>query len=68
MFERWAVNIYDTQKLHTSEMRMLIRARGKTKKDNIKNEDIWREANIKPIPPLTDLFIPTPSRLLLEPF
>ena len=28
-------------------MRMLRWARGKTKKDHVKNEDIWREAKIK---------------------
>ena len=28
---------------------MLRWARGKTKKDHIKNEDIWREANIEPM-------------------
>ena len=39
----------DTQKLHTTEMRMLRWARGKTKKEHIKNEDIWREANIEPM-------------------
>ena len=30
-------------------MRMLSWARRKTKKDHIKNEIIWREANIEPI-------------------
>ena len=39
----------DTQKLHTTEMRMLRWARDKTKKDHIKNEDIWREANVEPM-------------------
>ena len=29
---------------------MLRWARGKTKKDHIKNEDIWREANVEPMP------------------
>ena len=47
--ECWAVKKNDTQKLHTTEMRMLIWARGKTKKDHIKNEDIWREANVEPM-------------------
>ena len=28
---------------------MLRWARGKTKKDHIKNEDIWREANVEPM-------------------
>ena len=39
----------DTQKLHTTEMRMLKWTRGKIKKDHIKNEDIWREANRGPM-------------------
>ena len=47
--ECWAVKKNDTQKLHTTEMRMRRWARGKTKKDHIKNEDIWREANIEPM-------------------
>ena len=38
----------DTQQLHTSDMIMLRWARGKTKKGHIKNEDVWREANIEP--------------------
>ena len=36
-------------KLHTTEMRMVRWARGKTNKDHIKNEDIWREANVEPM-------------------
>ena len=47
--ECWAVKKNDTQKLHTTEMRMLRWARGKTKKDHINNEDIWREANVEPM-------------------
>ena len=39
----------DTQKQNTTEMSMLRWARGKTKKDHIKNDDIWREANIGPM-------------------
>ena len=35
--------------LHTTEMRMLRWARGKTKKNHIKNERIWRGANIEPM-------------------
>ena len=38
-----------THKLYTTEMRMLSWARRKTKKDHIKNEIIWREANVEPI-------------------
>ncbi len=45
----WAATKNDAHKLQTTEMRMLRWARGKTKKDHIKNEDIWREANIEPI-------------------
>ena len=40
--------------IHT-EMRMLRWARGKTKKDHVKNEDIWRETNI-------ELTQPSPER------
>ena len=47
--ECWAVKKNDTQKLHTTEMRMPRLARGETKMDHIKNEDIWREANIEPM-------------------
>ena len=47
--ERWAVKKNDTQKLHTTEMIMLRWARGKNKKDHIKNEDIWRDANVEPM-------------------
>ena len=47
--ECWAAKKNDTQKLHTTEMRMLRWARGNTKKDHIKNEDIWREANVEPM-------------------
>ena len=47
--ECWAVKKNDTQKLHTTEMRMLRWARCKTNKDHIKNEDIWREANVEPM-------------------
>ena len=38
-YENWAVKKNDRQKPRT---RMLIWARGKSKKDHIKNEDIWR--------------------------
>ena len=45
--ECWAVNKNDTLKLHTTEVRMLRWARGKTNNGHIKNEDIWREADIE---------------------
>ena len=47
--ECWAVKKKDTQKLLTTEMGMLRWARGKTKKDCINNEDIWKEDNIEPM-------------------
>ena len=47
--EYLAVKKNVTQKQHTTDMRMMRWARGKTKKDTIKNEDIWREANIEPM-------------------
>ena len=49
--ECWvAVKKNDTHKLHTTEMRIMSWAtRGKTKKYHIKNEDIWREADIEPM-------------------
>ena len=46
IYECWAVKKNYTRKLHTTELRMLRWARGKTKKDHFKNEDICREANI----------------------
>ena len=39
--ECWAVKTNDTQQLHTTEMRTLRWARGKTKKDHITNEDMF---------------------------
>ena len=46
--ECWAVKKKNnTQKLHTIDMRMLRLATGNTKNDHIRNEDIWREANIE---------------------
>ena len=41
--EFWAVKKNDTQKLHTTEMRMLRWARGKTKKDHVKNGHVLRK-------------------------
>ena len=39
-----------TQKLHTTEMRMLNNcAREMSNKSHTKNEDIWREAHIEPM-------------------
>ena len=35
--------------LHTTEMRMLRWARGKTRLDHVRNADIWKEAHIYPM-------------------
>ena len=45
--EFWAVKKKDESKLNSAEMRMLRWARGKTRLDHIRNEDI-RKAHIKP--------------------
>ena len=48
--ECWTVNQKRyTKSAHYTDMRILRLARGKIKKDPIKNEDIWREANIEPM-------------------
>ena len=46
--ECWAVRQKDKSKLNSAEMRMLRWARGKTKLDHIRNDDIRKEAHIKP--------------------
>ncbi len=35
--------------MHTTEMRMLLWARGKTRLDHVRNVDIWKEAFMYPI-------------------
>ncbi len=45
--ECWAVKKKDESKLNSAEMRMLRWARGKTRLDHIRNEDIRKEAHIK---------------------
>ena len=47
--ECWAVKKKDENKLNSAEMRMLRRARGKTRLDHIINEDIRKEADVKPV-------------------
>ena len=37
------------RKLHTTEMRMLRWARGKTRLDHVRNVDIWKEAHMYPM-------------------
>ena len=37
------------KKLHTTEMRMLWWARGKTRLDHVRNVDIWKEAHMYPM-------------------
>ena len=44
--ERWAVRKKEERKLHTSEMRMVRWARGKTRLDHVRNVDIWNEAHM----------------------
>ena len=46
--ECWAVR-KEERKLHTTEMRMLRWARGKTRLDHVRNVDIWKEAHIYPM-------------------
>ena len=47
--EGWVVKKKDANKLNSAEMRMLRWARGKTRLDHIRNEDIRKEADVKPV-------------------
>ena len=47
--EWWAVKKKDENKLNSAEIRMLRWARGKTRLDHIRNEDIRKEAHVKPV-------------------
>ena len=47
--ECWAVKKKDEDNLNSAEMRMLRWARGKTRLDHIRNEDIRKEAHVKPV-------------------
>ena len=47
--ECWAVKKKDENKLNSAEMRMLRWAREKTRLDHIRNEDIRKEADVKPV-------------------
>ena len=49
MTECWAVKKKDESKLNSAEIRMLRWARGKTRSDHIRNEDIGKEAHKKPV-------------------
>ncbi len=44
--EGWVVKKKDANKLNSAEMRMLRWARGKTRLDHIRNEDIRKEAHV----------------------
>ena len=44
--ECWAVRKKEERKLHTTEMRILRWARGKTRLDHVRNVDIWKEARM----------------------
>ena len=47
--ECWTVKKKDENKLDSAEMRMLRWARGKTRLDPIRNEDIRKEAHVKSV-------------------
>ena len=47
--ECWAVSKKEERKLHTTEMRMLRWARGKTRLDHVRNVDILKEARMYPM-------------------
>ena len=47
--ECWAVRKKEGRKLHTTEMRLLRWARGKTRLDHVRNVDIWKEAHMYPM-------------------
>ncbi len=47
--ECWAVKKKDENKLNSAEMRMLRWGRGKIRLDHIRNENIRKEADVKPI-------------------
>ena len=47
--ECWAVKKKDESKLNSAEMRMLRWAKGKTRLDHIRNEDIRNEVHVKPV-------------------
>ena len=47
--ECWAIRKKEERKLHTTEMRMLRWARGKTRLDHVRNVDIWKEACMYPM-------------------
>ena len=47
--ECWEIRKEEERKLHTTEMRMLRWARGKTRLDHARNVDIWKEAHMYPM-------------------
>ncbi len=47
--ECWVVKKKDENKLNSAEMRMLRWTREKTRLDHIRNEDIRKEAHVKPV-------------------
>ena len=47
--ECWAVKKKDESKLNSAEMRMFRWARGNTRLDHIRNEDIRKDAHVKPV-------------------
>ena len=61
--ECWAVRKKEERKLHTTEMRMLRWARGKTRLDHVRNVDIWKEAHMYPMAELLRVVEPGPRYL-----
>ena len=47
--ECWAVKNKNENKLNSAEMRLLRWVRGKTRLDHIRNEDIRKDAHVKPV-------------------
>ena len=47
--EWWVVRKKEEGELHTTEMRMLRWARGKTRLDHMRNVDIWKVAQVYPM-------------------
>ena len=50
----WMELSVDETKLNSGEMRMLRWARGKTRLDHIRNEDIRQEAHVKDVEPFLE--------------
>ena len=47
--ECWIVRKKEERKLHTTELRMLRCARGRTRLDHVRSVDTWKEAHMHPM-------------------